>query len=110
MKITEAKLKKFAAEFKDAKKRLKDFGGELFWVDFDYEAFRFKSEKAHVIFYPHKTSAGHYHIRMRDAGSKCKAEYDAIYAAMQVDNPTCTFSQKNRLTMTKSKQRRRAKK
>lgn len=87
--------KQFKQEFKDAKKRLAKFEGELFWVDFDYEAFRFKSHHAHVIFYPHKTTAGNYHIRVRDAGSKDKTTFEEVCAALREGNHTCTFSRKS---------------
>lgn len=92
-----SKRKEFNDEFKMAKKALAPFGGDVSWSDYDYEAFRYKSDSVQLIFYPHKTSAGHYHIRMRDAGSKDKAVLDGIRVALRdVAGYCCTFRERSK--------------
>ena len=58
----------YGEEFRMAKEILKDFDGELAWSKNDYEAFIFKSDDMYLIFYPHRTSARNYHIRVRGTG------------------------------------------
>ena len=54
---------------------MKDEPGEMVWATDDYVAFRYREPTVRVVFYPHKTSAGHYHMRIRDEGSKDKARF-----------------------------------
>lgn len=72
------------------------YRGELTWTKADYQAFVYQTEGVRLIFYPHKTSAGNQHIRVRDGGSKNKVRAQAILDVIQLDLATdCTFSQKN---------------
>jgi hypothetical protein len=74
------------------------YGGIISWSNADYEAFQYTNDGIRLIFYPHKTSAGNYHIRVRDGGSKNKVRAQAIIDVIQLDLSTdCTFQQaKNR--------------
>lgn len=45
-----------------------------------YQLARITGSDFRMVAYPHKTSAGNYHIRIRDEGSKNKAAFaDALY-------------------------------
>lgn len=67
----------------------------LEWSKHEYQAFVFKSENVSLVFYPHKTSAGHYHIRVRDQGSKNKAEAKRLMWELdEAAGFNCTFSKK----------------
>ena len=79
-------------EFKLAEKILKDFGGNLEWSTNDYEAFTFKNDEINIIFYPHKTSAGNYHIRVRGNGKNINEFLDLLYKKSGFN---CTFSRKH---------------
>lgn len=49
-----------------------------------------------IIAYPHKTSAGNYHIRLRDQGSKDKQAYkDAVGDLYAQAGNNCTFQPKH---------------
>lgn len=48
-----------------AYKRLAGLGGKIDWSPVAYEALRWEHRDLVLIFYPHKTSAGNYHIRVR---------------------------------------------
>ena len=54
---------------------LKDEPGEMVSAADAYVAFRYREPGVRIVFYPHQTSGGHYHIRIRDEGSKDKARY-----------------------------------
>ena len=69
----------YGMEFKLAKKILKDLNGKFDWSNNDYEAFTFKSDNLSLIFYPHRTSAGNYHIRVRGNGKKIKEVLKLLY-------------------------------
>lgn len=61
----------FRDEFRMAQLVLATAGGKLEWSAADYEAFRFTSPTATLIFYPHKTSStGNISVRVRSQGSK----------------------------------------
>lgn len=95
---------KYKKLYSDDFKRAEDYllplyNGALTWSNADYQAFQYQTEGVKIIFYPHKTSSGNYHIRVRDGGSKDKIRAQAIMDVMQFDNVsnhTCTFSQKKR--------------
>lgn len=79
----------FAREFQAAKERLAPLGGEVIPGVHDYEAFIYNSKNLKLIFYPHKTSAGNHHIRVRPAGNPDKKLLrEAIFALAE---NTCTF-------------------
>ena len=62
----------YKLEFEIARVVLDGEPGELAWGVHDYEAMTFASADVRLIFYPHKTSAGNYHLRIRDQASKDK--------------------------------------
>jgi hypothetical protein len=85
--------KEYAEEFRLAQSVL---GESVEWSPHDYEAFRYKDEDVSLVFYPHRTTAGNYHIRIRDNGSKNKQR--AIELMQKLDSAAgnnCTFSRKN---------------
>lgn len=81
----------YNGEFKLATTILKDFGGTLEWSSNDYEAFTFKSAELNIIFYPHKTSAGNHHIRVRGTGKNIGRVLDLLDKKAGYN---CTFSRK----------------
>ena len=64
------------------------------WVLKDYIVFRIRGGDYTLVGYPHKTTAGNYHLRIRDENSKNK--YKAVLAMKKLDESTigCTFSVK----------------
>lgn len=83
-------------EFDVAALVLKDEPGALEWAADDYVAFRYRESSARIVFYPHKTSAGHYHLRIRDEGSKDKPRFADLARRLYLGSGhTCTFSVKN---------------
>lgn len=86
----------YTEEFVEAKKRLSDeFHGEIKWGSKDYEAFTYRAHGLSLVFYPHKTSAGGYHIRVRDNGSKDKSRVEKAAHLLNTDH-SCTFSMNNK--------------
>jgi hypothetical protein len=79
----------FGPEFETAKERLASLGGQVTPGAHDYEAFVYEVEGLRLIFYPHRTTAGNYHIRIRTSG-KFNREVlrKAIFALAE---NTCTF-------------------
>src|SRR3546814_4758320 len=59
-------------EFKLAVKTLAGHNGALNWSSHDHIAFVFSAPTVCLVFYPHRTSAGNYHLRVRDQGSQDK--------------------------------------
>ena len=72
------KRKPWQDQFDVASLILKDEPGEIVWATDDYVAFRYREPDVRIVFYPHRTSAGHHHIRIRDEGSKDKARFLAL--------------------------------
>lgn len=62
----------FELEYRIATAALRSFGGALAWGTRDYEAFIYRSDTVCLIFYPHRSSAGNYSIRVRDQSSADK--------------------------------------
>ena len=57
-----------------------------------YEVWRINGEGVSLIVYPHRTSAGHYHLRIRNNGSQDKGRARALLESL--DNAAgynCTF-------------------
>lgn len=91
------KVDEFREQFELANECLKTFGGELRWGTHDYEAMVYEGDLVRIIFYPHKTSSWHYHLRVRDGGSKNKERADEIMSALdRAAGFNCTFSRKSR--------------
>ena len=81
----------YGGEFKLAKRILTAFKGKLEWSTNDYEAFTFKADDMNLIFYPHRTSAGNYHIRVRGTGNNIK---EVLRLLDDKSGFNCTFSSK----------------
>lgn len=73
----------YKSEFGLAKSILEDEGGHIEWGTNDYEAFLFTKPGVSLVFYPHRTTARHYHIRVRDRNSKDKAEVLRLMAKLE---------------------------
>lgn len=87
--------KLYREEFDLASAALKGRDGSLEWSEVDYIAFVWSGPTVCIVFYPHKTSAGNYHIRVRDQGSKDKAL--AVKIMDELDSAAgynCTFTRK----------------
>ena len=81
--------KRYAHEFAMAALIL---GKQPEWSPHDYEAFTYKNGGVSLVFYPHRTSAGNYHIRVRDNGSSDKGEAYRLMAMLDHGaGPCCTF-------------------
>ena len=79
----------FRQEFQVACERLAHLGGTVTPGVHDYEAFVYEGEGVRLVFYPHATSAGNRHIRIRATGKpKEKALRAAIFALAE---NSCTF-------------------
>ena len=84
--------KSWQAEFDNASRILPKC--KIEWVLESYILFRIRSEDFTVVVYPHKTSAGNHHARVRDENSKNK--YNAVIAMKKLNKSesNCTFSVK----------------
>jgi RNA 3'-terminal phosphate cyclase len=81
--------KLFKREFEKAQERLLPLGGRVEAGIHDYEAFTYSATGIKLIFYPHKTTAGNQHIRVRTAG-KCDPEKVRQAITALAEN-SCTF-------------------
>lgn len=74
---------------------LDDEVGELSESPHDYQCFTFVGPGISLVFYPHRTSAGNYHIRVRDqrSGNVEKAIY-LMKLLNEKAGSNCTFSHK----------------
>lgn len=89
--------KLYRREFDIAQKALAARKGTLEWSPHDYEAFVWVEDGARIVFYPHRTSAGNYHLRVRDGGSKDKALADHVMKLLDDAVPhDCTFTRASR--------------
>ncbi len=85
----------YEEEFAIAEKVLAQYGGVLARSTAQYEAFTFRSRDVALIFYPHRTSAGNYHLRVRDNGSRDKKLADALMRKLDAAaGNNCTFTRK----------------
>jgi len=83
----------YKEEFELASAILKAERGHIEWSTYDYQAFTFKKPMVSLVFYPHKTSAGNYHIRVRNQGSKDKDQAERIMKMLyKKSGHNCTFS------------------
>ncbi|MRT30785.1 hypothetical protein [Herbaspirillum sp. CAH-3] len=88
--------KVFQFEFKIAAKVLEPFNGRLEWSSADYEAFTFIRNDVRLVFYPYKSSAQNYALRVRDASSKNKKLASELMARLRIGNGfTTDFTQRN---------------
>ena len=87
--------KRYSEEWNVAKKTLKKYPGNLEWISAPYQAFRYKSHDVCLIFYPHKTSAENYHVRIRNQNSKNEQEADRLMRELDTAaGNNCTFTKK----------------
>lgn len=64
----------------------------------DYQVAKLVGEGVKLCIYPHKTSAGNHHLRVRDEGSKDKARAAAVARALDKSREFwCTFSSHNQV-------------
>lgn len=91
-----ARKRDWQIEFDIAGRVLSQEAGELAWATDNHVAFRFIGEGVRIVFYPHKTSARNYHIRVRDEGSKDKAKAHGLMLALDIGaGNNCTFQRKH---------------
>lgn len=81
----------FKAEYEDAVRRLAHMGGKLEAGVHDYQAFTFTMPGLRLVFYPHKTSASNYHIRVRTEGTADQGLLVQAIKALRDNNYSCTF-------------------
>lgn len=90
---------KYKAEYAIANRILFDeleLDGVLAWSTHDYIAFTFKNRDISLVFYPHKTSAFNYHIRVRNNGSKDIEKANTVMSMLDEGaGYNCTFSRKH---------------
>lgn len=69
-------------------------GSPPIWSDKDYECFRWQNAAGTVrlIFYPHRTSAWNYHVRVREQGSRDQAAARELLARLDNSSRDCTFT------------------
>lgn len=85
----------YKEEFALAKSILKDEPGKLEWSKNDYQVFTYKEDGVTLVFYPHKTSAGHYHIRVRNQNSKDTEKARRLMILLDHGaGSNCTFTHK----------------
>jgi len=68
--VLKSKWGTFGRDMRLAMESLKDEGGEFISRDADYEIAWYVEDGLRVIFYPHRTSASNYHIRIRIHGKR----------------------------------------
>lgn len=72
-----------------AQARLAPFGGALEWSEVQHEVMRWNHADLVLIFYPHRTSAGNYHVRVR--AGKCADRKLLRKCVMALAENTCNF-------------------
>ena len=80
----------FLHEFNVARERLAHLGGQVVPGTHDYEAFIYEGNGVRLLFYPHRTTAGNYHIRVRATGKPDRKMLRAAIFALAENS--CTFS------------------
>ena len=96
MKKIRTKPREWQAEFEVAAAVLEGEPGALEWATDDYVAFRYREPGVRIVFYPHRTSALNYHLRIRDEGSKDHARFADLTRRLYVGSgANCTFQMKN---------------
>lgn len=80
----------FREDYVKAQDRLRPIGVTVTPGVHDYEAFIAEGPGLRLIFYPHRTTAGNYHIRVRKGGAcDVRRLQDAIFALAE---NMCTFT------------------
>lgn len=87
--------KKISEAFGAAREILANEGGVVEDSPHDYQCFTFKSDDVCLVFYPHKTSAWNYHIRVRDQASKNKEKANRLMELLdEKAGYNCVFTRK----------------
>lgn len=81
---------------KKAKKILKGEKIEFVKIMKDYIGFKIFSKGVSMVVYPHKTSAGHFHARVRDENSKDKSEFLRLWKKLDEFENNCEFHLKSK--------------
>jgi hypothetical protein len=90
------KLKQWAAELSLAARVAADYGGDVSVSDSAYQIGKVVGSDYRIVIYPHKTSAGNYHARVRDENSKNKSRANEVMSALdRAAGFNCTFSRLN---------------
>lgn len=90
-----SKRREWQDEFDVAALVLKSEPGTIEWAADHYVAFRYREASVRIVFYPHRTSAGNYHLRVRDEGSKDKPRFKELARRLYVGSGlSCTFQVK----------------
>lgn len=79
-----------------AKKILKDEKVQFVKIMKDYIGFKIFSKGVSMVVYPHKTSAGHFHARVRDENSKNRSEFLRLWEKLYGFENNCEFNLKNK--------------
>ena len=90
--------KLYAEEFGLARGILAAYGGTFEWSKHDYQAFTYEKQGVKLVFYPHKTTAGNHHLRVRDQGSKDHVQAKKLLSLLDKGAGfNCTFTNNRRL-------------
>ena len=78
-----------------AQQILSDEPGVVYESEHDFQCFIYKDNAVTLVFYPHRSSASNYHIRVRDQGSKDKIRASELMKMLDDGaGYNCTFSHK----------------
>lgn len=96
-------------EFDWATKICSKHGCEVERSTAQYEIAKVKGNGVSLVIYPHRTTSGHYHVRVRDNGSKDRQSAGSVMAALNAGDGlpekeaeyvrfSCTFTSKTPIT------------
>lgn len=93
--MTRKKPLPFAKERLIARRVAERFGGEIEDVTHAHQIMKYRAPGVVLVFYPHKTTARHYHVRIRDEHSKDKEAAQNMLAIFSASAGfSCTFTHK----------------
>lgn len=89
------KLKAWGAELTLAQRVAETFGANVVMSDAAHQVAKIVGPDFKAVLYPHRTTAMNYHMRVRDEGSRNKAQVEALMNALdRAAGSNCTFSRK----------------
>lgn len=89
------KEKSWAAELTLAEQVSAAFGGEVVLSDAAHQIAKILGPDFKIVLYPHRTTAGNHHVRVRDESSKSKSSAEAVMTELdRAAGFNCTFSRK----------------
>jgi hypothetical protein len=94
--IEKKQIKGYEKEYELSNKILSSFGEIKVSLN-EYQLWKFKDNfgLVNIVFYPHKTSAGNYHVRVRGEGSISKEKEKTIMDFLDIAaGSNCTFRRK----------------